>query len=115
MNGVLTDKELRTHLKNKKDRAEELPKEVSVESPIQGTPSASPEVSNEDHFLFHPDNPKHSSGYKEGSFLVTVEGRSLALSISGGVIRTNNVLAKNELIRQGFVFMCTRPIGVDNE
>ena len=114
MNGVLTDKELRTLLKNKKDRAEEVPREVSIEAPVTEPPPTPSEVSQEEHFLFHPDNPSHSSGYKEGSFLVTVAGRSLSLPLSGGVVRTSSALAKNELIKQGFVYMYARPIGVDN-
>jgi len=111
MNGVLTHKELKALQKSKGKGA---PKDEPKVRPAE--PSAPTEVvSQEEHYLFHPDNPRQSSGYKEGKHILEIDGKKLSVPILGGVLRTDSVLAKNMLIQQGFVYMYTRPKGVDNE
>ena len=111
MNGVLTHKELKDLQKNKKAEA---PKEELKAQPME--PSAPEEiVSQEEHYLFHPDNPRQSSCYKDGSHILDIAGKSLSIPVSGGVLKTDSAEARDKLIQQGFVFMYTRPKGVDNE
>lgn len=105
MNGVVTQKELKALLKDRE--------KVQVESVTKIVPDIQPEpdlpASTEEHFLFHPDNPSNRSGYKSGVHLVKIEGIEKKVPISDGVLKTDSVEVKNELIKQGFVFMYTKP------
>lgn len=106
MNGVVTQKELKSLLKDRATvQIEDTQKEITPEVPSE------PEqpVSTEEHFLFHPDNPSNRSGYKSGVHLVRIDGVETKVPISDGVLKTDSVEIKNELIKQGFVFMYTKP------
>lgn len=110
MNGVLTQKELQALLKNKRNRAEEPSKE-KLPTSLDAPPPEPPEVSMEEFFLFHPDNPASSSSYLNTKYVTKVTGRTVTLSVVNGVIRTDNLAIRNELIKQGFVLMYSRPKG----
>jgi len=110
VNGVLTQKELQSLLKNKRTKAEEPSKE-KLPTSLEAPPLETPEVSTEEFFLFHPDNPASSSSYINMKYATKVTGRTVILSVVNGVIRTDNLATRNELIRQGFVLMYSRPKG----
>ena len=105
MNGVVTQKELKALLKDRE--------KVQVESVTEIVPDIQPEPevppSTEEHFLFHPDNSRDRSGYKSGVHVVRIDGVETKVPISDGVLKTDSVEVKNELIKQGFVFMYTKP------
>lgn len=105
MNGVVTQKELKALLK---DRAT-----VQVESVTEIVPDIQPEpeppASTEEHFLFHPDNPSNRSGYRNGTHIVKVNDVEVKVPITDGYAITDSVEVKNELIKQGFGFMYTKP------
>lgn len=105
MNGVVTQKELKALLKDRE--------KVQVESVTEIVPDIQPEpevqISTEEHFLFHPDNPRDRSGYKSGVHIVRLDGVETKVPISDGTLITDRVDIKNELIKQGFVFMYTKP------
>ena len=106
MNGVVTQKELKALLKDRATvQIEDTPKEIIPEVPSE------PEqpVSTEEHFLFHPDNSRDRSGYKSGVHIVRLDGVETKVPISDGTLITDRVDIKNELIKQGFVFMYTKP------
>ena len=107
MNGVLTHKELRMLQKNK--AKEPVKKDVPEKVVVVETPPEPLDNTSEKHFLFHPDNPKNSSEYRNGVHYVRVNGVELALPLVNGVLETDSVLAKNQLIKQGFVFMYSKP------
>lgn len=104
MNGVVTQKELKALLKDKvKVQVEEAPVVMEVQpEPERPTPT-------EEHCLFHPDNPSNRSGYRNGTHLVKIEGVEVKVPITDGVLITDSVEVKNALIKQGFVFMYTKP------
>lgn len=105
MNGVVTQKELKALLKDRE--------KVQVESVTEIVPDTQPEpdlpASTEEHFLFHPDNSRDRSGYKRGVHIVRINGVEVKVPITDGVLKTDSVEVKNELIKQGFVFMYTKP------
>ena len=109
MNGVLTQKELKILRKAKdKERVEEV---ASVDSSLPVAPEPAPveAVSEENHFLFHPDNPSHSSGYITQEYTITVMGKRKVLSVTNGVLCTDSLSIKSELEKQGFVYMYSKP------
>lgn len=111
MNGVLTHKELKDLQKSK---TKDIPKDEPKARPME--PSEPAEVvSQEEHYLFHPDNPKQSSCYKDGVHYLDIDGKKLSIPVSWGVLKTDSAEARAKLIQQGFVFMYTRPKGADNE
>lgn len=105
MNGVVTQKELKALLK---DRAQ-VPEETIAEIAPVIQPELEVPPSTEEHFLFHPDNPRDRSGYKSGVHLVRIDGVETKVPMSDGVLKTDSVEVKNVLIKQGFVFMYTKP------
>lgn len=113
MNGVLTHKELEKLRKLKKEKAPEPVAEIKpVAEPEPVLPKI--EVSQENFFLFHPDNPRNSN-YLNQVHKVEIGGILLDIPIVNGVLKTDNVEAKNKLIQSGFVLMYSRPKGEDNE
>lgn len=109
MNGVLTQKELQSLLKRKdKEKTEE--RKVEPVLSFKEVPSQEPvDTLTEEHYFFHPDNPSHSSGYLERPYHTMVTGKQVTLPIVNGVLKTSNLLIKNELLRQGFVYMYSKP------
>jgi hypothetical protein len=116
MKGVLTHKELAILQREKRVTSEEPVKEA-VKIVSKEAPPFIPVEENltEEHFFFHPDNPKNSSGYREGVFKVLIEGVSKSIPIKNGVLSTDNPYIRKELLKQGFVFMYSKPKGEMNE
>lgn len=109
MNGVLTQKELKILRKAKdKERVEEV-KSVDSSLPVAPEPAPVEAIFEENHFLFHPDNPSNSSGYITREYVSTVMGKKKVLSITNGVLCTDSILVKEELVKQGFVYMYSKP------
>ena len=107
MNGVVTQKELKTLLKEKKSKVESkssVKEEVKIQIEEQEVP-----VSKEEHYLFHPDNSNNRSHYRQGGHIIKLKDTEVTVPIVNGCAITDSAEIKSELIKQGFVFMYTKP------